>query len=346
MAWGIEAKAGSWFWAIGRVVMVLAALTSSLLVNSAAEAIVVEHLSTSTSYTYDFVPGLPGVNSGAGDSNQFELTGSDPARATDIKLNYGTVIASDASFFFLHNIQCQGYCSIGVLTTLTDTITNQGSSAVDLRFDSSITAGHLGLVQNDLSNSSGVFQFTVSQNIAGSDHQLYQALGQIASSGASITTSDGSVFNNLSSYTDQAQKGLDWDATDLSLLLDTLAPGQTTTLTYTSYTYLNSYGTCLNFNICDGVQVAFGDPRNNGGVFNLSAFLGTSSVHQPIGYVLNRGFDMATVKMDVVNVSGSVPEPGNWALMLVGFGVVGAVARRRRAVGHGAAMARIAALAG
>jgi len=301
--------------------------TLGLLLAPAAGAAVVETLSASSSYTYDFVPGLPGLNSGTGGSNQIHGTGSNPSQATDIKINYGTLTGSNASFFFLHNIQCQGYCSIGVTTEIVDTITNTGPDAVDLRLDSDITAGHFGLVQNAKTASSGIFQFDIAQRTNGVDHQLYQALGQISSNGAAINTSDGSAFNNLKSYHDPAQTGLDWDETDLSVLLDTLAPGQTTTVTYRSLTYLNAYGICTNITFCDGVQVAFGDPRNEGGVFNFLRAFGPTQVKQPVGWVLNRGFDMATVKMQVVNLSA--PEPASWAMMLVGFGLAGTAMRRR-----------------
>jgi len=303
--------------------------TLGLLLAPRAGATIVETLSTSTSYTYDFVPGLPGTNSGTGDSGLFHAVGGNPLQATDIKINYGTLTSSNASFFFLHNIQCQGYCSIGVTTEIVDTITNTGPHAVDLRLDSNITAGHLGLVQNARTASSGIFQFDVTQKTNGIGHDLYQALGQISSSGASITTSDGSVFTNLTSYHDPAQTGLDWDETDLSVLLDTLAPGQTTTVTYRSLTYLNAYGVCTRISLCDGVQVAFGDPRNNGGVIDFAAALNFSSLKQPVGWVLNRGFDMAKVKMDLVTLSVA-PEPASWAMMLIGFGMAGATMRRRR----------------
>lgn len=319
-----------------RTAIGLAVLATGSLINGTAGALVVEHLSSASSFTYDFLPGLPGFHSGTGDSNLFEVAGADPTHSTDVKLNYGTVLASDASFFFLHNIQCQGYCSIGVTTTITDTISNTGPAAVDLRLDSTITAGHFGLVHNAATDSSGLFQFDVSQHSGGVNHKLYQALGQISSSGASITTSDGSLFNNMTTYNDPAQKGLDWDETELSVLLDSLAPGQTTTVTYTSFTYLNSYGVCTNFKLCDGVQVAFGDPRNNGGIFSLAAPLSIPT-HQPLGYVLNRGFDMAIVQMDLVNLSGSVPEPASWAMLVLGFGLTGAFARRQRSAALAAA---------
>jgi len=301
--------------------------TSGLLLAPGVGAAVVETLSATSSYTYDFVPGLPGLNSGTGDSNQFHGVGSNPSQATDIKINYGTLTGSNASFFFLHNIQCQGYCSVGVTTEIVDTITDTGPDAVDLRLDSNITAGHFGIVQNARTASAGIFQFDIIQKTNGTDHQLYQALGQVSSSGATINTSDGSVFNNLTSYHDPAQTGLDWDETDLSVLLDTLAPGQTTTVTYRSLTYLNAYGICTNVTLCDGVQVAFGDPRNNGGVFGFASLFAPAPVKQPVGWVLNRGFDMATVKMQVVNLSA--PEPASWAMMLVGFGMAGTAMRRR-----------------
>jgi len=308
-----------------------AALAVAFLPFDAANAVVVEHLSSASTFTYDFLPGLPGLHGGVGDNNLFEVGGPDPSRSTDLKVNYATVLASDASFFFLHNIQCQGYCSIGVKTTITDTITNTGPTAVDLRLDSAITAGHFGLIQNSATGSSGLFEFDVSQHTHGVDHKLYDAHGQISSLGAAITTSDGSVFNNVSTYSDPAQKSLDWDETNLSVFLDTIAPGQSTLVTYTSFTYLNSYGVCTNFNVCDGVQVAFGDPRNNGGIFSLTKQL-SSSLRQPFGSVLNRGFDIAVVKMDVVDVSGSVPEPGSWAMLALGFGLIGAFVRRERCV--------------
>ena len=308
------------------------AMAAAGLMATNAGAAVLETLSSSTSYTYDLVPGLPGLNSGSDSDGTFHIVGANPNQATDIKMAYGTIAAPDASFFFLHNIQCQGYCSVGVTTFITDTITNTGPSTVNLRLDSDITAGHLGLVQNARTNSAGIFQFDITQTMNGIDHGLYQALGQISSNGASINTSDGSIFNNLTSYHDPAQTGLDWDLTDLSVLLDPLAPGETATVTYRSITYLNAFGTCTNVDRCDGVQVAFGDPRNNGGIIGTFALSLSpqSFVKQPVGWVLNRGFDMATVKMQIVNLS-DVPEPASWAMMIIGFGMTGLASRRRHA---------------
>lgn len=308
-----------------------AAVTVGLSLASGSPAAVIEQLSTSTSYIYDFSPGLAGTHSGTGDNGNVNELGPNAAQATDVKFKYDTFALTDASFFFLHNIQCQGFCSVKVSTTVIDTISNIGSTVADLRLDSNITAGHFGLVQNAKSASSGVFQFGVDQDLNGTSKQLYQAVGNVSSAGATIVTSDGSVFNGLTNYKDPTQIGLDWDATQLSLALGLLSPGETTTVSYTTVTYLNSYGTCSDYNLCDGVQVAFGDPRNKGGVVGLRSFgLTAASAKQPVGYVLNREFDPAQVRLNVVDLR-AVPEPASWMTMLLGFGAIGSVIRRRNA---------------
>lgn len=293
-----------------------------------SSASVTETLTTTSNYSYGFIPGIPGINTGVGSTEAFQFTGNMPGQATDIQANYTSITAADASFFFLHNIQCKGYCSVGVFTTLTNTVTNTGIDTVNLRLDSNITAGHLGLVQNSMSSSAGAFQFNIFESKGGTDYQLYGAAGQISSTGASITTLDGSVFDGLTSYKDPAQIGLDWNETELSAFLRPLAPGETTIVTYLSFTYLSAYGLCSNVTLCDGVQVAFGDPRNRGGVMSAIAPDASKQLTtEPVGYVLDRGFDMAKLKLSVQ----AVPEPDSWAMMIVGFGIMGPALRRRRA---------------
>ncbi|MEN2786543.1 PEPxxWA-CTERM sorting domain-containing protein [Sphingomonas qilianensis] len=316
---------------IRQIWIMIAAVHLSLALSVEAQAAIVESLATTSNYSYDFSPGLPGLNGGTGSTNIFNIPGSVPGRATDIKVNYTSLTAPDASFFFLHNIQCKGYCSIGVFTTLTNIVTNTGSDTVNVRLNSNITAGHLGIVQNASTPSAGVFQFGIFETRGSNDYQLYNAMGQVSSSGASIATSDGSVFNALTSYQDPAQIGLDWQETELSALLRPLAPGETTIVTYRSVTYLSAYGLCTNVARCDGVQVAFGDPRNRGGVISAvpAGQLESLGATQPVGFVLDRGFDMAKLKLDV-EIVPTVPEPGSWAMMLAGLAMTGGVLRRRR----------------
>lgn len=296
-----------------------------------AQARITESLTSSSGYTYDFAPGNAGSFSGVGSTVALTDTGSDPDLATEIKLSYQTLVAADASFFFLQNIQCKGFCSVSATTQIVNTITNTGSSSTGLELISNITPGHFGLVQNADTASSGTFVFEITQDVGGIKKLLYSALGKVSSLGAFITTSDGSVFNGLKAYNDPAQIGLDWGSTDLSVFLDPLAPGATAILTYSAKTVLNSYGICSNVMLCDGVQVAFGDPRNTGGIIPSRAAVSASALStvEPVGFVLDRGFDKARLRLSVIEVS-AVPEPSSWAMLIVGFGIVGAAARRSR----------------
>jgi len=46
------------------------------------------------------------------------------------------------------------------------------------------------------------------------------------------------------------------------------------------------------------------------------------------------GIDQAQVRLEAASAIGAVPEPASWVLMLSGFGLIGAVLRRRRARPH------------
>lgn len=298
---------------------------------SYAQAAITESLTSSSRYTYDFAPGNAGTFAGVGDTVALTDTGSDPDQATEVKLSYQTLVADDASFFFLQNIQCKGFCSVSATTEIVNTVTNTGSNFTGLELISNITPGHFGLVQNAETVSSGSFIFEITQSVGGISKLLYSAQGSVSSLGAFITTSDGSVFNGLQAYDDPAQIGLDWEATDLSVFLDPLAPGATAILTYSAKTVLNSYGICTNVTLCDGVQVAFGDPRNTGGIIPSRAAVSALGLEkiEPVGFVLDRGFDKARLRLTVVEVP-AVPEPDSWSMLIVGFGIVGATLRRFR----------------
>ena len=66
--------------------------------------------------------------------------------------------------------------------------------------------------------------------------------------------------------------------------------------------------------------------------FNFaSSFTATSSGLQAVSFSYNGlGVTAADFAVDRVYVTAAVPEPGTWALMLIGFGAIGASLRRRR----------------
>jgi len=68
------------------------------------------------------------------------------------------------------------------------------------------------------------------------------------------------------------------------------------------------------------------------GVGHIDVFCGDCSSTE--GLVLEWGPDAFNVGIDNVriDVSGVIPEPATWAMMIAGFGIVGPAARRRRAL--------------
>ncbi|OYQ27821.1 hypothetical protein CHU93_09765 [Sandarakinorhabdus cyanobacteriorum] len=114
--------------------------------------------------------------------------------------------------------------------------------------------------------------------------------------------------------------------------------------------------TCSDFATCGGLQVAFGDPRNDGSSelsaarSGLASLAGLPSSYSP---VVGAKFDAYKIETALAPQSvpdtrtdpvappiiysgvfvpppGSVPEPASWLMLIAGFGLTGAAMRRRR----------------
>lgn len=303
-----------------------------------------------------------GVASGPENSPVVQIGGSEvkayavtdvPGLLSEGGVNY-TATASDTSFFFLHDNYCVGICSTSSQTTISFTITNNDSGALDLRFDSLITPGHIAQIFGDGQVSSR-FDFSVTQTFSSEVFELYSAQGGVNSDGIFLNTSDERPFNNTEySGVRGVYNLVDWSATNLNLNLFTLESGQSTTITYLA-TY-ESFGqvSCDDILNCAGAQVVFGDPRNNGGVTSFSSRGGLDAMVEPQP-VIGADYDPFRITFDVrlqtdplpgdppaiipppygplfqPNVLGAVPEPATWAMLLAGVGAIGGTARRRRA---------------
>jgi hypothetical protein len=133
--------------------------------------------------------------------------------------------------------------------------------------------------------------------------------------------------------------GYNWGTTDLTLPLPkVLGPGGSETLTYQTITSSYSRTDCVAFTACVIGYSAFGDPIGmSGGTDSEEAFrtaFATLDMSDGINGLTFATFDFAYptyVNGVLTYVLASVPEPGPWGLMLVGFGLVGLSARRRRA---------------
>lgn len=315
-----------------------------------------------TTVSLDDIENLYGVASGPENSPVIKVGGSQvkaydvtdvPGLLSEGGVNY-TATASDASFFFLHDNYCVGTCSTASQTTISFTITNNDSVPLDLRFDSLITPGHIAQILGDGQVSSN-FEFSVTQTYQQEEYSLYSASGGVNSDGIYLFQSDRRAFNNTT-YTsvDGVYNLVDWSATNLNLNLLTLAPSESTTVTYLA-TY-NSFGqvSCDDILACAGAQVVFGDPRNNGGVTSLSSPGSLNAMVEPQP-VIGADYDPFRITFAVrlqsdplpgdppgiipppygplfqPNVLGVVPEPATWAMLLAGVGAIGGAARRRRA---------------
>lgn len=266
------------------------------------------------------------------------------------------------SFLFLHNGTCVGVCSLTMRTDITFSLFNGGSSPVALRFDSQITPGHLAnSFLNPLSQSQASFDFKVSQDPGLRQGVLYQANGDAVQSPPNLVTSNGQPFAGLSlNQNSPAWSAVDWSATNLNVVTATLAPGQTSNLYYRStLTITTAQPDCPDPTLCESFQVAFGDPRNAGGVLSLSARQSPSSLFaaplaasNPINPAVGAPYDPFRVSYRFVPLGapllnappvippiqydvnyrgpGAVPESGTWMLLILGFGLTGALLRKRR----------------
>ncbi|OBX19713.1 hypothetical protein A9995_03860 [Erythrobacter sp. QSSC1-22B] len=270
------------------------------------------------------------------------------------------------SFFFLHNGSCVGLCSMSLTTKIIFSLFNDGPAPVDLRFDSQITPGHLANSFLDVgSNSIANFAFAVSQDPGLRQGILYTADGTATSMPPLVNTSDGEEFNNflLNSNATPEWNVLDWSATDLAVQLATLAPGATTNLYYTStLTIRTNRSDCLDPTLCESLQVAFGDPRNAGGVLSSSRSslmslssdanailpLSGSDTQSPAVGAIYDPFRVSYQFVDITapfpfpaeaipqiqyntnyrGPTGAVPEPSTWLMLIVGFFALGGQLRR------------------
>ena len=145
--------------------------------------------------------------------------------------------------------------------------------------------------------------------------------------------------------------GFQWGVTDILVDFEPgllLAPGESATLTYETIVQSTSNSRCFS-NACLISYASFGDPisRSGGGggstlgsmMASASNSLGFTAGSNSIGTDPNGilfgqfAFVMPQFqngRLTYVLDPTSVPEPDSWALMIAGFGLVGASLRRRR----------------
>jgi len=287
---------------------------------------------TVTNYTYGFYNAtIP--TTGIGNVNKVDVDLPNPLS----QISLDTVsTSSGGSFFFLHNNYCLGQCYITATTFTVLSIANLGTEAMQLSLDSQITAGYMAFQSSEGlgtdNNTRAGFNFAISQQTSDANsntvvpaHQLYAANGQASGDNFFIETSDHVAFTGLTSTDDGTARYFEWNPTNLDLSLGVLLPGFTTTIIYQSTTQVSANSACGDLGACDGAQVAFGDPRNNGGVSDFGR--GVAEMSAASLPVIGRQFGAADLKLVVQ--SSAVPEPASWAMLIIGFIVAGGIMRRQ-----------------
>jgi hypothetical protein len=311
---------------------------------------VTESVSIQNQYGYGVGPQAAATPLPGGSNETFYVGSNLPGVQSEAGVNY-TATADKSGFYFLHDNYCVGSCSTYSQTIITFEISNTGDEAVNLRFDSQITPGHIARIRGD-SAMDGAFDFSVTQTLGREPTTLYSANGGVNSDG--IYLNSGNLqFNGLTQTNDPNGRWqvVDWSTTNLSVPLLTLNAHATTTLTYTATYNTFANAECASVTNCQGLQVVFGDPRNNGGVnLRVDGFDANDDALYP---VIGRVYDPHFVLAQIVPFDAplpddpaglgptnygplfdpraiGVPEPATWAMMLGGFGILGASARRRK----------------
>jgi hypothetical protein len=146
---------------------------------------------------------------------------------------------------------------------------------------------------------------------------------------------DGQYVGNLQEF------GYLWGAKDLELNLATLGAGQSRTLTYKTSVTSTSYGGCtIEVPNCLVAYSGFGDPIGRGGAIDALrvADFGALDEDGVTGVTFTGAtFNLPTFDDETGDIvftlqqpSAGVPEPGAWALMILGFGAAGGALRRAR----------------
>ncbi|HTI31043.1 MAG TPA: PEPxxWA-CTERM sorting domain-containing protein [Sphingomonas sp.] len=326
-----------------------------------ASALVIETATVQNSYAYGVSTGNtvdPNNPKIGGDTGKFFVPAHLVSEESEVGVQFeGT--AGPGKLFFLHNNYCVGTCQTFSQTIITFDLFNDSNAAVDLRFDSQITPGHIARIfgSQDV-NLEGQFDFSVRQFVSNEPNTLYSAQGGVNSDGIFLFQSDQRDFNGQTrqSNFNAGWDVMDWGTTNLSLQLATLGAGERTQVQYIATYGVTSNAACTSITDCGGLQIVFGDPRNDGGVSNrgtISAFGPQSDDPTPPAYpVIGRNYGTAGIFANFVPIdtplpedpdpftpptygplfipTAGVPEPSAWALMVGGIGMIGGIARRRR----------------
>ncbi len=98
---------------------------------------------------------------------------------------------------------------------------------------------------------------------------------------------------------------------------------------FTGTTYTLGNATSLFWNATQGLSATF--PKAKLNLFFNSPLTSTGTALNQTTSETQKGYNRYLTSGSVSAVAGAVPEPATWAMMIAGFGLVGAAMRRRAA---------------
>jgi len=163
-------------------------------------------------------------------------------------------------------------------------------------------------------------------------------------------------FGNIDPTTGKSNSalGFAWDATDITLNnLDPIGGFSSSTISYIVTVSTFNNANCFSDSTCLVTYAGFGDPIGRGGdVTNDALRVGGNSFLGAFGFGANDqggpnfigGVNFAPETLVIPHFDadgnidfgapggGAVPEPATWAMLIMGFGLLGGALRRRRAL--------------
>jgi hypothetical protein len=172
----------------------------------------------------------------------------------------------------------------------------------------------------------------------------YYAGGQVGLPGWTVDAGSVDVTTNASAWSPayEGQNGLDingWDAGTISQSFATIL-GEMYTVSFAYSRNAASAPNPATATVSAGGSFLDVVAANDGSFGSANNFLWKTGSFTFVGTGNTETISLAAtipgnggVFFDNVSVSGAVPEPATWALMIGGFGMAGATLRRRRAMG-------------
>lgn len=128
-----------------------------------------------------------------------------------------------------------------------------------------------------------------------------------------------------------------WGQTDIDVILNKIMQGgESTNLYYRTTAYADTTVGCVGESLtCIVAYSGFGDPIGRGGGVSLAAARGFST--QSLDSIDYLKFDPQLIdpfRPTISAITDAVPEPSTWAMLVMGFGLLGAALRRRRVLSY------------